>query len=73
MVFPGCSHQCVIVYGETAVIRMTDNMNQGIFKRPQVSAGILKRRAAVDTGLVQAGYGIVQGSRTLCSRSTVPS
>ena len=61
MMFSGGSHQCVIVYGETAVIRMPDNMNQGIFKRPQISAGILKRRAAVDTGLVQAGNGIVQG------------
>ena len=57
MVFSGGSHQCIIVYGETAVIRMSDNMDQGVFKRPQVSVGILKRRAAVDTGLVQAGYG----------------
>ena len=54
-------YKSVVINRETAVVRMADDVDSRILYGIQVGVGVLEHGAALDTGSVKAGDGVVQG------------
>ena len=73
ILFSSFKGQFFIISRKPGIVTVSQNLYMGIFHSVYVSFRVFFTGSIFVILTMDAGNGIVQGSRTLCSRSTVPS